>query len=398
MMIDDLKNDSAVWEALAAVRPSGDAEDALARVAWTVLAEPGDGVAGALIDELGAADALRLALAGGSGDGARTDVKALADGRARWQTRADARGVADAMRGARDVGARLVVPGDTEWPDSLDDLGTHAPTVLWVRGDPGLLRAAPRVAIVGARAASSYGEMLAGDFAGDLAADDAVIVSGGAYGIDGAAHRAALAVEGKTIAILAGGVDRAYPQGHQHLLRRIVETGAVISEVPCGTAPTKWRFLARNRLIAAVADATVVVEAGWRSGSLNTAGHAASLGRPLGAVPGPVTSAASAGCHRLLREYDARCVTTTAEIRELWGDPTEGAPSERPDPERVRLLDAMNGRSALPVVELARRSGLAPERISGMLGVLELEGAVHRVDGGWRRSATTAGAAGGSRG
>lgn len=147
-----------------------------------------------------------------------------------------------------------------------------------------------------------------------------------------------------------------------------------------------------------MADATVVVEAGWRSGSLNTAGHAACLGRPLGAVPGPVTSAASAGCHRLLREYDARCVTTTAEIRELWRDLTQGAASERPDPERVRLLDAMNGRSALPVVELARRSGLAPERISGMLGLLELEGAVHRVDGGWRRSATTAGAAGGWRG
>ena len=266
----------------------------------------------------------------------------------------------------------------------------HTPTLLWVRGDTALLTAEPRVAIVGARAASGYGEMLAADFAGDLATSGAVIVSGGAYGIDGAAHRAALSVEGKTIAFLAGGVDRAYPQGHQQLLRRIVDTGAVVSEVPCGTAPTKWRFLSRNRLIAALSHATVVVEAGWRSGSLNTAGHAASLGRPLGAVPGPVTSAASAGCHRLLREYDARCVTTSAEIRELWGVVGDaGAVSTRLDPDQVRLLDAMSMRASSSVVELSRRSGLAPERISALLGLWELDGRVSRDEGGWRRTAAT---------
>ena len=291
------------------------------------------------------------------------------------------------MSGARDVDARLIVPGDPMWPVTLDDLGAHAPTVLWVRGDPEILCAEPRVAIVGARAASGYGEMLAGDFAGELAAGGAVVVSGGAYGIDGAAHRAALGVEGRTVAFLAGGVDRAYPQGHQQLLRRIVDTGAVVSEVPCGTAPTKWRFLSRNRLIAAVSHATVVVEAGWRSGSLNTAGHAAALGRPLGAVPGPVTSAASAGCHRLLREYDARCVTTPAEIRELWGGRTDAPEvAMRSDPDQVRLLDAITGRSALTVREICRRSGLAPEKVSAMLGVLELDGMVRRVEGGWQRA------------
>ncbi|WP_060925873.1 DNA-processing protein DprA [Microbacterium hydrocarbonoxydans] len=152
----------------------------------------------------------------------------------------------DAVTAARDVGARLVLPGDAEWPQALDDLGAHAPTLLWVRGDTSLLTAGPRVAIVGARAASEYGEMLAADFAGDLATNGAVIVSGGSYGIDGAAHRAAMSVEGKTIAFLAGGVDRAYPQGHQQLLRRIVDTGAVVSEVPCGTAPTKWRSCRRS--------------------------------------------------------------------------------------------------------------------------------------------------------
>lgn len=273
-MIESLMGDAAMGAVLERVRPSGDAEEALARVCWSVLAEPGDGVAGTLIDALGASNALRFALSSGQAANSEVGGRALADGRARWTTRADARSAVDAVRGASDVGARLLIPGDDLWPRSLDDLGVHAPTVLWVRGDPELLSAAPRAAIVGARAASGYGEMLAGDFAGELAAGGAVVVSGGAYGIDGAAHRAALGVGGRTIAFLAGGVDRAYPQGHQQLLRRIVETGAVVSEVPCGTAPTTWRFLARNRLIAAVSDATVVVEAGWRSGSLNTAGQA----------------------------------------------------------------------------------------------------------------------------
>ncbi|MBT2476411.1 DNA-processing protein DprA, partial [Microbacterium sp. ISL-103] len=136
----------------------------------------------------------------------------------------------------------------------------------------------------------------------------------------------------------------------------------------------------------------VVVEAGWRSGSLNTAGHAAALGRPLGAVPGPITSPASAGCHRLLREYDARCVTTVEEIRELWGDSGGGGGvgaevGETQNPDQMRLLDAMSGRAALSVVELSRRSGLAPERISAMLGLLELSGHVLRTERGWQRGA-----------
>lgn len=391
-MIALLEADPSIRATLDAVHPAGDHRHALARIVWSVLAEPGDGVAGTLIDELGPLDALRYALDEKSSTAASVSGRAIADGRSRWRSRAEPATVADAISGARDVGARLVLPGDPAWPEGLDDLGVHAPMVLWVRGDVDLLGAGPRVAIVGARAASGYGEMIAADFAGDLAAGGAVVVSGGAYGIDGAAHRAALSVEGKTIAFLAGGIDRAYPQGHQQLFRRIVEKGAVVSEVPCGTAPTKWRFLARNRLIAAVSHATVVVEAGWRSGSLNTAGHAAALGRPLGAVPGPITSPASAGCHRLLREYDARCVTTVEEIRELWGDSGGGGGvgaevGETQNPDQVRLLDAMSGRAALSVVELSRRSGLAPERISAMLGLLELSGHVLRTERGWQRGA-----------
>lgn len=413
-MITDLWRDVELRKALASARGAHQSDDStmstLARVAWSVLAEPGDGVAGALIAELGPVEALRFVLqsdllselppfGGRQGviDGAepagrgKAIRRPITEGIERWRARADPAAVRAAIMHARDVDARLVLPGDEAWPTAIDDLDDHRPIVLWVRGDADMLRSQPSVAIVGARAASGYGEMLASEFAGDLAAGGAVVVSGGAYGIDGAAHRAALGVGGSTIAFLAGGVDRAYPQGHQQLLRRISETGAVVSEVPCGTAPTKWRFLSRNRLIAAAADATVVVEAGWRSGSLNTAGHAASLGRPLGAVPGPVTSAASAGCHRLMREYDARCVTTSAEIRELWSfDATasEGRAAIADaalDPDQGRLLDAMSTRVAATVLELTRRSGLGPSQVSALLGMLELEGTVRRTESGWRR-------------
>lgn len=393
-MMEEMLGDAETEAAARSVHPGDAVAECVARAAWTVIAEPGDAVAGALIDALGAEDALAVALGDGTsllppGGGSASTSRALADGRARWRLRADPRAVRDALRNAADIDAALLIPGDESWPLALDDLGPHAPAALWVRGDPALLRQEPRVAMVGARAASGYGEHVAAELAGELAADGAVIVSGGAYGIDGAVHRAALGVDGATIAFLAGGVDRAYPAGHQRLLRQIADEGALVSEPPCGTAPTKWRFLARNRLIAALGQATVVVEAGWRSGSLNTAGHAASLGRPLGAVPGPVTSASSAGCHRLLREYDAQCVTSAREVRELWGQVAD-QPREpgRQDPNRTRVLDALGSRSRLSVDEIARRAGLSADRVRSLLGVLHLEGDVAVDDRGWRRAAS----------
>ncbi|MDQ0645713.1 DNA-processing protein DprA [Microbacterium murale] len=389
-MMDALLRDAEVRAAARFARPDDDPAQTLARVAWSVIAEPGDGVAGALIAQLGAVEALRVAL-----DDSRFALsdRVIGEAQRRWRPRARLRAVEESLRGAKEMGAQLVLPGDPAWPESLDDLDEHAPVLLWVRGDVGRLIMTERVSIVGARAASAYGESVASEFAGDLAASGALIVSGGAYGIDGAAHRAALGVGGGTVAFLAGGVDRAYPAGHQQLFERIQASGAMVSELPCGAAPTKWRFLARNRLIAALGMATVVVEAGWRSGSLNTAGHAASLGRPLGAVPGPVTSAASAGCHRLLREYDARCVTSTAEVRELlgWdarlggegaGDGTGGA--GRIDPDQIRLLDAMSTRTARSCTELARIAGLSDERVRALLGLLSLDGRVGDDGAGWR--------------
>jgi len=375
-----------VRRAAALLRPDADPIEVAARAAWSVLVEPGDGVAGALIAACGPAEALRLAFSDTALLPVQGDPRAMAEARRRWLPRARPAAIVDALHGCRDVGGRMLLPGDPEWPSALDDLGAHAPVVLWTRGDPAVLADAVAVAIVGARAATAYGESVAAELAGDLAASGAVVVSGGAYGIDGAAHRAALGAGGTTVAFLAGGVDRAYPIGHQQLFDRIRTGGAVISEVPCGGAPTKWRFLQRNRLIAAAGHATVVVEAGWRSGSLNTAGHAASLGRPLGAVPGPVTSAASAGCHRLLREYDAVCVTNAAEVRELWGEvPDDAASVVPPDPDRGRLLDALSDRVAVDAAELARRSGLSLDRVRALLGTLSLDGTVEQTELGWRR-------------
>lgn len=388
--LEGMLSDPATRDAASALRPDAEPREVIARAAWSVIAEPGDGVAGALIGVHGATDALDAAfggtrlLAAGEGGTART----VAEARARWAPRADARAVRDALEGARHVDARMLLPGDPEWPDALDDLGAHAPTVLWARGDATALAAGRAIAMVGARAATSYGEHVAAELSGDLAAGGDVIVSGGAYGIDGAAHRAAAGTGGRTVAFMAGGVDRAYPAGHQQLFERIRSHGAVISEVPCGAAPTKWRFLARNRLIAAAGAATVVVEAGWRSGSLNTAGHASTLGRPLGAVPGPITSPASAGCHRLLREYDAVCVTTAGEVRELCGDELAAARSDhRSRPERTRLLDALTTRGAREVDELARRSGLSVDAVRSELGLLELDGVAVRDGRAWRRLA-----------
>lgn len=382
-----------------------------ARATWTAIAEPGDGIAGLVVASVGAEAALAALIDDREGGllrhaleaaGVPLDGDELAQAVARWTPRISKADALLALRQGARFGVALVVPGDPDWPTALADLGHFAPLALWMRGSRERLSALDRgVAIVGARAATGYGEHVTVELAAGLADRGYAIVSGAAYGVDGAAHRAALASGVDTVAFLAGGLDRFYPSGHEALLSRIIERGAAISEVPCGVAPTKWRFLQRNRLIAAASRATVVVEAGARSGSLNTAGHAAALGRPLGAVPGPITSAASAGCHRLLREYDAVCVTSAAEIAELAplpesdaAPPTveeaeagEARPAADPTGTRIRLLDALAPRSARTPEKIAALSGLAVDRVRAELGLLALEGAVRERGGGWVRSA-----------
>lgn len=419
---------------VTAVAPPGGDDDwreRFARAAWTNIAEPGDATAGALIGALGAAPALDHLLARardgqdhrrGSDPRARppehasttdrvprsepartTDAAAVARNAeiaagdlpaayARWSPRVSARTVIRSLEQAARFDLRFSMPGDPGWPDRLADLGPCAPVGLWTKGDPSRLAATARsIAVVGARASSGYGEHVTVEIASGLADRGVVVVSGGAYGVDAAAHRAALAAEAPTVSILAGGLDRHYPAAHDRLFGQIAATGLLLSEVPCGVAPTRWRFLNRNRVIAALSAATLVVEAGRRSGSLNTAGHAAALGRPLGAVPGPVTSGSSAGCHRLLREYDAVCVTGVEDAMELLGfsdSPT--LPSADPAPVRsetqVRVLDALRTRSPRTASEVASLAGLSLGDVLSALGGLDLAGVVRRGDdGGWIR-------------
>ncbi|MFZ1177334.1 MAG: DNA-processing protein DprA, partial [Mycobacterium sp.] len=275
------------------------------------------------------------------------------------------------------------------------------PMVLWALGPERLDEVAQRAAaVVGTRAATAYGEHVAADLAAGLAERDVAVVSGGAYGIDGAAHRAALACDGVTVAVLAGGLDIPYPAGHSALLHRIGQYGLLFTEYPPGVRPARHRFLTRNRLVAAVAGAAVVVEAGLRSGAANTAAWARALGRVVGAVPGPVTSSASAGCHALLRN-GAELVTRADDIVEFVGRIGELAPEEpRPatafdglsEAER-QVYEALPGRGAATVDEIAVASALVPEQVLGPLAILEVAGLVQRHDGRWRIVRANAGQA-----
>ncbi|WP_375400136.1 DNA-processing protein DprA [uncultured Amnibacterium sp.] len=383
-----------VRRAVAAVRPgrSDDpaaANDAFARAAWSCIAEAGDGAAGALVNTLGPNSALHRLVRGGRLSELPATAAALESLAARWRPRLDSAAVFRAMRNAAQLGAVLVLPGDADWPAGFADLGPHAPLALWViapgRRLPEVSRA---IALVGARAATNYGESVAMEAAAGLSDRGFTVVSGAAYGIDGAAHRATLASDGTTVAVLAGGVDRFYPSGHADLIRRIADTGAVIAESPCGTTPHKSRFLQRNRLIAAMSRATVVVEAGHRSGSLNTAGHAAALGRAVGAVPGSVHSAASVGCHRLLREYGAICVCDAAEMAELI-DGVQEQPVldglDDVDPLEQRVLEVL-GSAPRSTLELAQRAALSEREVAGAVGALVLTGAADKVPTGWIRA------------
>jgi DNA processing protein len=289
--------------------------DRAARFLLSHLTEPGDAHMNQLVESVGAENAWLFVSQVGS-EPASVSTEALKRWRPRIQRSWTLEWAIDERIRQIGRGIRFIIPSDEAWPNGLADLGYNAPLGLFVRGDVSQMTALnlmPSVAVVGARAATSYGEHVTGELVAELARTH-LIVSGAAYGIDGQAHRVAIAAGGKTIAFLAGGVDRPYPAGHANLIERITVNGAVVSEIPPGSTPTRWRFLQRNRLIAAASQGLVVVEAGYRSGSLNAAGHARSLGRRVMAVPGPVTSAASAGCHRLLTE-GATLITDAADVR-----------------------------------------------------------------------------------
>lgn len=379
------------------------------------IGEPGDGLLTGLVDEVGPIAVLELIRAVATGTTSAAEaaksltsiVTAVAGsgqlGEAfdRWAVRGeDAQGHRD-LEAVQRLGGRLVIPSDDEWPTALRDLGPAAPLGLWVRGRVRLNAALQRaVAIVGARAASNYGTKCASDLAWDLAVRGQTIVSGGAFGIDAAAHRAAIAREGTTIAFMAGGVDRFYPAANTELFHQILECGAIVSETAPGMTPMRHRFLLRNRLIAASSQVTVVVEAGWRSGALNTARHALELSREVAAFPGSVYSASSTGTHRLIRHHEAELVTSCEDVIELTGGaqpalfndgslPAEDPNRRSADPiddlaEREKIcLNVLSATKALDVGTVATRAGLTLPNTLSALAVLELAGLSARRDSGW---------------
>ena len=418
----------------SARRGSGsEADERYARAALTYLAEPSDRVLGALIRAHGAARTLAAIRAGNDPDDAGTlfgDPAGAAAGAGanlggpaglerpvirrameRWRVRLAELPTADGVAAFAGSGIRLVCPGDLEWPGQLADLGDEQPYALWLRGTADLrFNCLRSVAVVGSRAATAYGSYVAAEFAASVAARGWAVVSGGAFGVDASAHRGALGADGVTVAVLACGVDVPYPVGHTGLFEAVAAQGVIVSEWPPGRTVSRLRFLVRNRVIAALATGTLVVEAGERSGAVNTARHARDLGRRLMAVPGPVTSDQSAGCHRIIREWQGALVTTAAEVIEHLSPigailetsaPAVTGPADnsgrrrriRPaldldamDLETTQVLDAMPARGGMATTRIAQRAGMVPTTVVRCLAALAASGYIERCDEGWRLS------------
>ena len=398
-----------------------------ARAGLTRIIEPNDQTGTALIKILGAIEAYKLICrhTGPAPAHAQQQIADLLDanganratlrldaGLERWRARANISNPHADLQLIKNMGGGLLTPDDPHWPQGFESLQLAAPIALWYRGnasthvlhDPHTL-----LAIVGSRDATEYGRTITAEISAGLVTKGICIVSGGAYGIDAKAHEAALAenpphgtdpTRPNTIAVMAGGLDRLYPAGNEDLLFRIHRQGLLIAEVAPGTTPSRWRFLQRNRLIAALCAATIVTDARWRSGALSTAHHAAEMGRDVGATPGSIYSANSAGCHRLIREGAATLITDAAEALELLGTlndqpthPEETNPTKETDNrdhddltiQDMLLLDALPTRIPRTVDELASRAGLGIGSILGGLTRLTTRGLTERKDNGWIR-------------
>lgn len=288
-----------------------------ARAAISTIIEPGDTVAGHLVDALGPVAAFEAMTGNGlqaALQNAGVDERPAQEAIARWTPRVSSSEIAANLAAIKRANVTLI---DPDTIPALADLGTRRPVALYVRGTASLLTSPRPISWVGARASTAYGEFQTQQIVSDLAQHQVTIISGAAYGIEGAAHRAALHAGIPTVAAVAGGLSRPYPAGHSDLIGRIAEQGAAISEVPLTAPPTKWRFQARNRVLAALGRVTIVAEAGIRSATISTAEHAATLRRAVGALPGPLGSPASSGCHRLIREHGATLITSADDVLAL---------------------------------------------------------------------------------
>lgn len=317
-------------------------------------------------------------------------VSTLEDSLECWKRRLNIINVDRSLEEIETLGGSLLTPSSKQWPKGLVDLGDSAPALLWLIGNRSVLSNQKTVSVVGSRIASSYGLEVTRDLVHCAVSKDYSVVSGGALGIDAKAHTSTIEVNGQTIAVMAGGLDRLYPPRNLDLFEQIKYSGLLISEMPPGTAPARWRFLQRNRLIAALGKATVVIEAGYRSGSINTAGHANELERPVGAIPGPINSTRSAGCHRLIRERRAELISTPADLFELLdfrNGEVEHSSFEL-NASQIRALDSL-GFFEHRAETVANISGMTLNEASFALGTLAKLGLVLRTSNGWMKSSNT---------
>jgi DNA processing protein len=397
-----------------------DDEDRYARAALSILTDPGDEVLGALLTAVSPRQVLDLVMSGGRDpgsvlrpagqgdrvprDGARGGSRTISPAAAgpaigRWRARRADVPPPARLRLWEQAGLRIICPGEPEWPTQLDDLGDARPVAIWVQGTTNLRFACLHsVSVVGSRAATAYGSHVATELSAELAGLGWTVISGGAFGIDACAHRGALAAGGCTAAVLASGLNFGYPKGNGDLFAAITHTGVMVSECPPDRAPTRPGFLVRNRVIAALSRGTLVVEAASRSGALNTARHARELNRPVMAVPGPITSEQSAGCHQLIRDAQATLVTGARDIIELvapLGD-AESEPARQPaipaedlDPVTASVLRAVAQRSGRGPATIATLAGVDLDTALRCLGLLGAAGYVERCDQGWRARKTS---------
>ncbi|CAB4627304.1 unannotated protein [freshwater metagenome] len=409
LLLNDLKIARSELQELLPSQNDQDLEEFFSYLAWSVICEPGDGFAGLLVSALGATAALNSELQNLSSQSVKESLiesgvtesdlgrfgvfeVAHHTARERWRPRLSLGAVKQAISKMQQIKGFMLTPASAGWPEQLSDLGYNAPMALWVRGSQTSLdRLSKSVAVVGSRGATTYGEFATEAVVAALVEKGISIISGGAYGIDAIAHKSTLALQGNTVAVMAGGIEKLYPSGNSQLLKRVAETGAVLSELPPGSTPTKWRFLQRNRLIATLSQATIVIEANWRSGALNTATHAQTLEREIYAVPGPISSPKSAGTNKLIADDRAQLIVDPADLLERMGVqvkvPTQLELSGLGAIE-VRVLDAI-GFDSLEIADICSAAGLTRNEARFGLGNLELEGLVARRGNVWAKTQTT---------
>ena len=365
-----------------------------AAATWSLICEPGDTIAGLLRSTFGYEESLFQVLSGVKAKDIANEVsehsnaqdieQAITNKLEVWRSRALQADVYKCLQSQRQLGGKLITSQSEYWPKQLDDLGFGSPPALWFIGDVHhFSQLQNSVAVVGSRVCSDYGVQVTKDIVKNLVQSGQAIVSGGALGIDAIAHQATISNRGSTFAVMAGGLDRLYPAQNIELFKEIAKTGLLIAEVAPGVFPTKWRFLQRNRLIAALSSATVVIEAGVRSGTINTVGHANELGRPVGAVPGPITSVRSAGCHQLIKDGRAQLLSIPSDLRDLCGKTEYFERSfESLSQWEVRALDSLSTQPK-SIAEISKYSGLSSFEAETGLAKLAKAGLASHTSNGW---------------